>query len=161
MSTTEQNSRIETAWAACSVDGGSEFRELCKIALSARLYVSSSGWELYHELKWYSECETKNQGLGVGVFFLEERPVGCFLGRVQKDKTYASVDIFVKKEFRRKGFGFKMIERFKEEARFRTLLPSTGINGSEKFFESVKADFHFFEDNGKDEFREEQQAAQA
>lgn len=98
--------------------------EKASLALKHRLYVS--GWELSHQLV----CARKYpQGYEIKLEYVGEVPVGvCLL-----DKDDGCISIFVKKAFRRKGIGRKLVKRFGDKIK----KADWGIHGSEYFFDNV------------------------
>lgn len=104
--------------------------EKASLALKHRLYVS--GWQLSHQLKAARDYPTEYE---IKVEYVKGVPVGvCLL-----DKCDGSISIFVKKAFRRKGIGRKLVKRFGDKIK----KASWGIHGSEYFFCAVNIDMRY------------------
>lgn len=98
------------------------------LALSNRLFVNS--WTLREDLMW--AVEHPNQ-YTIKLEFVNKCPVGIAL----LDKRDGLVSIFVRKEYRRKGLGTKLINKLKNNIK----KAGYGIVGSDKFFNKVGIPF--------------------
>lgn len=98
--------------------------EGCSIALKNRLYVS--GWSLSRGL-----CYARKSGKGtLALLFIGDKPVAvCF------SDEYGSVETFVRKSQRRKGFGAAVLLAVKSVLK-KKLKGQCGIKGSMEFYKS-------------------------
>ena len=98
--------------------------EKASLALKHRLYVS--GWELSRDLicarKWPDEYDIKLE-------YVKGVPVAVAL----LTKQDGFISLFVRKAYRRKGIGKKLVKRFGSKIK----KAGWGIHGSEYFFEKV------------------------
>lgn len=107
-----------------------KIEELASLALKSRLYVS--GWELSHQLK---AARDYPEDYEIKLEYVKGVPVGvCLL-----DKCDGSISMFVKKAFRRKGIGRRLVKRFGDKIK----KASWGIHGSEDFFCAVDIDMRY------------------
>lgn len=106
------------------------------IALKNRLYVS--GWMLSSHLKYIRDGKLNSivklhyeDGKPVGVVTVN-KPYECFDSKILDTNT-ANLEIFVKKIYRNKGIGRKLIAELGEFPKF----GGWGIEGSHQFWRKV------------------------
>ena len=94
------------------------------LAITNRLFVNN--WSLREDLMW---AVTDPTLYDIKLEYRNKKPVGVAL----LHKTDGLVSLFVRKEWRRKGLGTKLLNRFKGKVK----KAGYGVVGSEKFFEKV------------------------
>lgn len=109
------------------------------IALRNRLFIP--GWQLSHTLKsirsnkygWYSQHT-------VNLHYEEGKPVGVIVMEAKKDKSFteslyinSDVQVFIRKEHRRKGIGTKLVQGLNKKA----VRGHCGIDGSLDFWSHI------------------------
>lgn len=106
-----------------------EIKNACESALKNRLYVVRDGYCMKEDL--LSAIHSYSLPSSITLAKNEGKVIGCAM-------TYGSgIELYVKKDFRRKGIGTKMI--FSSEKALGKVLGSlgSGIKGSKEFFEKL------------------------
>lgn len=102
-------------------------KTLSQVAVDNRLYVP--GWIMKDEFDSVLEDSIKNGVRSVSVMYLEGTPIGA---AVTRKSGY--MHLFVKKDFRRTGYGTILAKSTAKKNRDLTLKYAIGTKGSPVFF---------------------------
>jgi GNAT superfamily N-acetyltransferase len=106
----------------------SEGRKICN---KHHLYVPTWSFSL-----WLKKDYEKNLKSIYILFNDDEKPIGSCL--VLKYKYISNIGVFIKPQYRNRGFGKKLIQFVAKNNKSKNLYYDLGINGSSEFFEKVK-----------------------
>lgn len=129
----------------------SKIAELAALALCERLYVS--GWDLSYSLKQLKKannatCIYKDRYTGLSLCFVNDKPIAIAIVDSKKspyvdNREKVLFQCFVKKQYRRQGFGTLVVEALKNNMEVSTdkefiYYAEHGIEGSNLFWDKLK-----------------------
>lgn len=99
-----------------------------KICMNNNLYVE--GWSFRNWLENYTIDH-------IYILALDYRPIGCLIILNNSEVFHENFGVYVNPNFRKKGFGRKMVERAMTDLKEKKFIYSEGILGSETFFKKT------------------------
>lgn len=99
-------------------------RQFCQLGLKHKLYIDG------YVIRDLLEC---NQPTFIAMYFYEDKPVGILT--YKRIKWDQSVNVFVKRKFRRKGIGSALLKCVRKHKKNITICPHS--TQAESFFKTV------------------------